>query len=211
MGSGKSTVKMSRNNAKVRVRINGGRMQWTTGSKELYRSIGGRETLLRIMGTFYKKMFRDKQLAKFVEDVNDPHPERLADWIGEKMTGESLWSSKLRERNVERGEPYDRQSAHFKAWNSRKREVSRRGSHFKLDDAITWMRLMFWAMREEKIDSEHPVFFDWYVEFISHFVAVYERTAPQHALPASEWCLSEQNVRNYQNNGWLMRDVAHLR
>ena len=29
---------------------------------------------------------------------NDPHSERLADWIVEKMTGENVWSSKLKDR-----------------------------------------------------------------------------------------------------------------
>lgn len=29
---------------------------------------------------------------------NEPHGERLADWITEKMTGERVWSSKLESR-----------------------------------------------------------------------------------------------------------------
>ena len=121
-------------------------------------------------------MFRDKQLSKFVEDQSDPHPERLAQWIAEKMTGKPIWSSTLSSRS--RDQPYDRQSAHYKAWNSKRREPSRRGSHFKLDDAVIWMRLNFWACRKEGIDKHHPEFFEWYIKFISHFVAVYERRAP---------------------------------
>jgi len=67
------------------------------------------------------------------------------------MSGKPYWSSKLHKR--EHGQPHDRTSAHAKSWRCSKREKSRYGDHFKLDDSIMWMRLMFWSCREEKIDK----------------------------------------------------------
>merc|ERR1719465_150641 len=115
---------------------------------------------------FYPKMFRDPHLSQFVTDTTEPHPERLADWIAEKMSGAPLWSSKLGERP--RGVAYDRSSAHYRAWHSPKRTEEAYGRHFKLDDSIVWMRLMFWSAREVGLDTEP--FFSWFVGFISHFV-----------------------------------------
>jgi hypothetical protein len=43
----------------------------------------------------------------------------------------------------------DRSSAHFAAWHSPKRPAEDVGVHFQLNDARAWMRLMFWAGREE--------------------------------------------------------------
>ncbi len=184
-------------------------MQHTNDTKLLFERIGGYETLLGIMKQFYPMMFRDKQLSKFVEDQSDPHPERLAQWIAEKMTGKPIWSSTLSSRS--RDQPYDRQSAHYKAWNSKRREPSRRGSHFKLDDAVIWMRLNFWACRKEGIDKHHPEFFEWYIKFISHFVAVYERRATPYAHGASQWSLDAANIAKYERDGWIMHDASSLR
>ena len=107
------------------------------------------------------------------------------------MTGTKYWSSKLHERKEH--EAQDRSSAHYKAWNCPLREQSRIGEHFKLDDAIMWMRLMFWAVREEGMDVEP--FYSWYVKFISHFIRIYERTAPPYAIDAANWSLDEENIK----------------
>merc|ERR1712107_603302 len=127
-------------------------------TRDLLASIGGRDRLLAVTSRFYPKMFRDRQLSLFVQNFEDPHPERLADWIAEKMSGRAYWSSQLSSRQPD--QPQDRSHAHYLAWHSPKRPRSQWGDHFKLDDAIMWMRLMFWSCREEGLDSEP--FLGWY-------------------------------------------------
>lgn len=219
-------------------------------TKILLEEIGGNATLLRITSRFYPTMFRDKQLSKFVTDETEPHPERLADWITEKMSGEPVWSGKLHKRKG--NEARDRSSAHFKAWNSPKRGRYERGEHFMLDDAVMWMRLMFWAVREEGLDTvtvkvekkkkttsppqlaegagggeggesaaaaetmsetaqvESP-FMTWYIQFVAHFIRVYERRAVPYAREAAEWSLDPSNIARYEKDGWLMKDIAGVR
>lgn len=176
-------------------------------TQELLASIGGRDRLVALTLRFYPKMFRDKHLAKFVADEDDPHAERLADWIAEKMSGKAYWSSKLSDRPA--GQPYDRSSAHFKAWHSPKRESEKYGSHFKLDDTVIWMRLMFWSCREEGLDTEP--FFSWFVSFIGHFSRVYERSAPSYAQEAARWSANPVAIAKYEEDGWLMKDALALR
>jgi len=191
------------------LKVLGGTHQPSSGAKQLLKSIGGRDRLLAVTARFYPTMFRDQQLSKFVADTTEPHPERLADWIAEKMTGDRrYWSSKLQDRVGDTA--YDRSSAHFRAWHSPKREESRFGEHFKLDDSVMWMRLMFWALREEGIDEREP-FFHWYLQFIGHFVRVYERSAPAHVAAAAEWSKDPANIAAYAASGYLMTDVLHLR
>ena len=173
----------------------------------LLQAIGGRDKLLAVTRRFYAKVFRDKQLSKFFEDITDPHQERLADWIAEKMSGEAYWSATLNDRPLD--QPFDRSSAHAKAWHCSKREPSRFGQHFKLDDSVMWMRLMFWAVREEGLTTEP--FFTWYKSFIAHFVRVYERSAPPYAEAAARWSADPANLAEYEANGWLMKDILHLR
>merc|ERR1712136_449479 len=67
-------------------------------TRDLLASIGGRDRLLAVTSRFYPKMFRDRQLSLFVQNFEDPHPERLADWIAEKMSGRAYWSSQLSSR-----------------------------------------------------------------------------------------------------------------
>ena len=40
---------------------------------------------------------------------------------------------------------HDRSTAHFAAWHCPKREDTKVGDHFKLDDCRIWLRLHFWA------------------------------------------------------------------
>jgi hypothetical protein len=70
------------------------------------------------------------------------------------------------------------------------------GEHFKLDTCRVWMRLHFWAMREEGL-HEHAPFADYYVRFISHFVSVYERTAPPFTRDSFRWSADPANTQRY--------------
>ena len=98
------------------------------------------------------------------------HAKRLADWIIEKMGGEGKpWT--------ESGRYGMRQPTHRAAWTNSKRHPSVRGKHFDVVDTRIWMRLHFWAVRECGL-AEHRVFWQWYIEFISHFIDFYERSAP---------------------------------
>eukprot|EP00927_Polykrikos_kofoidii_P014511 TRINITY_DN16371_c0_g1_i1.p1 TRINITY_DN16371_c0_g1~~TRINITY_DN16371_c0_g1_i1.p1 ORF type:complete len:307 (+),score=56.89 TRINITY_DN16371_c0_g1_i1:61-981(+) len=191
----------------VPLAVNGKKYVSSQPTIDLLESIGGKDRLVLLMMRFYPKCFRDKQITKFFEDQNDPHAERLAHWVAEKMSGEPYWSSETPHRK--KGQPHDRTSAHFKAWRSPKRERSRYGDHFKLDDAVMWMRLMFWSCREEGLDVEP--FFTWYVQFIGHFIRVYEKTAPPYTWDAAEWSTVPENLAEYEANGWFMSDAASLR
>merc|ERR1711933_193334 len=154
-------------------------------------------------------MFVDAHLSKFVVDQSDPHAKRLALWVAEKMTGDPVWSSDLSTRSA--GQPRTRVEAHAKAWNCSKRG-ERHGEKFKLDDTVIWMRLMFWSCREEVLDVEP--FFSWYIEFIRHFIRVYEKSASTVAWSCADWSANPKNILEYEKDAVHnrhMTDVAALR
>mmetsp|Transcript_9385 Transcript_9385/g.18326 ORF Transcript_9385/g.18326 Transcript_9385/m.18326 type:complete len:141 (+) Transcript_9385:702-1124(+) len=99
-----------------------------------------------------------------------------------------------------------RQVSHSKAWYSEKREPRKRGRRFKVDDCRIWMRLMFWAARDEGL-AHHKPFFTWYVDFIKHFIRVYERTAPPYAEESAQWSASQENIAKYIKDGRVMKEV----
>jgi truncated hemoglobin YjbI len=170
---------------------------------DLLESIGGRDRLLSLTQRFYSKFFRDKHLSLFIEDTSDPHPERLADWLAERMSGKPYYSAKLRDRVAP---PFDRSQAHQKAKHSFKRPAHQVGEHFKLDDSVTWMRLMFWSCREEGLDCEP--FFSWYLGFIKHWIRVYNAKARFYTVHAAIWSLHPHNLAKYEADGWLMTDIS---
>lgn len=165
-----------------------------------------------ITSLFYAKCFEDSHLDQFIANHNDPHMERLANWIAEKMDPTSpVWTEERRTRDVTprqvRGgvvAVHDRTSAHVAAWNSPKRTEARAGSHFQLHDARVWMRLMFWSGRESGVFERSPSFQDWYIRFIAHFVKVYERLAPPFARESFRWSGVPENVEAYRSNGRRM-------
>lgn len=167
---------------------------------------------------FYLKCFADPYISQFIQNTDDPHAERLANWIVEKMGGEGQpWSTERLERSkcpvhVRLGDGsrhvvHDRTSAHVAAWFSPKRDDEVMGERFKLHDARIWMRLMFWSAREVGLLEQFPRFQDWYVQFIAHFVAVYERGAPGHALESCQWSANSDNTERYLSNGLRMEDI----
>eukprot|EP00494_Astrolonche_serrata_P023338 UN23596 len=127
------------------------------------------------------------------------HGKRLADWIIEKMGGEGTpWSDS--------GRYGQRQSTHFKAWNSPARDPKVRGEHFKLDDCRVWMRLHFWAFREVGL-AKHDHFWKWYVSFIGHFIRVYETRAVRFAQESAAWSKNKANIKKYRDQKHQMLDV----
>ncbi len=68
-------------------------------SAALLRDIGGSKAIMQMTSIFYQKMFKDPHLRKFVMNEDDPHAERLGNWIVEKMGGEGQpWTEERRER-----------------------------------------------------------------------------------------------------------------
>ena len=99
-----------------------------------------------------------------------------------------------------------RQQTHAQAWYSPKRSPSERGQRFKLDDTRIWMRIMFWSAREIGLDQHQP-FWNWYIGFIRHFIAVYERSAPAYAQESADWSGNLANIKKYIADGYKMVDV----
>mmetsp|Transcript_10176 Transcript_10176/g.16455 ORF Transcript_10176/g.16455 Transcript_10176/m.16455 type:complete len:277 (-) Transcript_10176:103-933(-) len=171
------------------------------GTKDLLKDIGGGGRIRSMCTRFYAKAFKDSVLSKFMFETDDAkaHGKRLGDWIVEKMGGEGKpWT--------ESGRYGLRQESHYNAWWSNKREPEKLGQRFKLDDCRIWMRLMFWAAREEGL-AEHKPFWSWYCDFIRHFIRVYERTAPPYTQESADWSCKEGNLKEYVAGGRDMKEV----
>lgn len=189
-----------------------------THTKGLIDAVGGVEALRRFTTRFYQKAFADPHLDQFIARHDDPHGERFATWIAEKFGAGTPWTEERRTRerrqvSIGHGHmvdaPHDRSSAHFAAWHSPKRDDAVWGEHFKLDDCRLWMRLHFWAAREEGFLA-NKAFADYYVRFIGHFVSVYERTAPPFARESMRWSENPANVQLYLDAGRRMPDIMGL-
>ena len=197
---------------------NGGTHKPSLGSQALIDYEVCYDDLLKMTNTFYENAFQDFTLDKFIRSHEDPHGERFAKWIHQKLSGGNLWDLDRQARDktpvrVSGGQMavvHDRSSAHAAAWFSPKRPKEDVGRHFTLEECRVWMRLHFWAMRESGIMQQSPSFADYYVRFIGHFVSVYERTAPAFARDSLRWSANPSNVEKYLQNGRKMTDVLGL-
>ena len=111
------------------------------------------------------------------------------------------------------GNPWDdsgregqRQISHSKAWQSARRPPHRQGRRFKLDDCRVWMRLFFCAAHEVSLWTEP--FAGWLTQFIAHFVAIYEITAPPYAAIDAAWADDPANMATYIADGFVMADIS---
>lgn len=141
----------------------------------MVHDVGGLAVLRRFTSLFYEKAFADPVLDKFIRSHDDPHGERFATWIAEKMGVGTPWSDERRTpgsrcpfHDARTGDMlvHDRSSAHFAAWHSPKREPAQFGRHFNLAECRLWMRLHFSAAREAGVFAASPRFADYYVRFI---------------------------------------------
>ena len=98
-------------------------MMHTRDTIALLADIGGVDRLEEMFSRFYDHMFSDYDLHRFVTDIHEPHAQRFALWLSEKMSGEPYWSPERRGM---------RQPSHGKAWRCSKRQPEKRGVHFKL-------------------------------------------------------------------------------
>lgn len=167
--------------------ISANTFQTTQETSTLLQQIGGGEKIRQMTNLFYSKFFQDPHLDLFINNRNDPHAERLASWIIEKMGGEgNVWTQErvLRSMNpvplvLAGGREHvvhDRTSAHSAAWFCPKRAQEHVGRRFKLHDSRIWMRLMFWSAREVGLfdsptgaQSEAQRFFSFLLPFSFFF------------------------------------------
>ncbi len=189
----------------IPIAIRNGAHQVSDGTAQLLLDIGGGDRIREFCTRFYARAFLDETLKDFffAEDGATAHAKRLADWIIQKMGGEGTpWTDS--------GRWGMRQPSHSAAWNNPKRDIEVRGRHFKLGEVRVWMRLHFWAARECGL-SEHMPFWNWYIQFIEHFVSVYESKAPKFAEVDAEWSAVPANLSRYlSEQPHYMRDVAKL-
>ena len=198
---------------------NGGGHRSSEASRLLLEYEVSFDDLRRMTHKFYEFAFQDVTLDKFIRSHNDPHGDRFAKWIHQKLTGSNIWDEDRRTRDLSPHEVaggrstvvHDRTSAHVAAWNSVKRPASEVGRHFTLEECRVWMRLHFWAMREVGLVEQSPTFADYYVRFIGHFVAVYERSATVFARESFRWSANPKNIEEYIENGRRMKDVLGVR
>ena len=202
----------------VPLKLDGRSHKPSSGSKSLIQEEVSLKDLQKMTDLFYEKAFQDSTLDKFIRSHNDPHGERFAKWIHQKLSGSSVWDVDRQARDKKpvkvAGNHYhvvhDRTSAHVGAWYSPKRPASEVGRHFQLDECRVWMRLHFWALRESGIMAKSPSFADYYVRFIGHFVNVYESTAPMFTRESLRWSSDPKNIETYVGNGRRMVDVLGL-
>ena len=168
-------------------------------SAKLLEGVGGPERMVAMCDRFYKKVFKDSHINKFVTDESEPHAQRLGLWLAEKMGGKPYWS-RIRH-------PDDRSRSHAKAWRCPRREMEKMGQRFKLDDCRIWMRLMYWAGREEGLDK-HREFWQLFKKIIGYGIGIYEYTAPAYYIESAAWSNSERKIAEYViENKRVMKDV----
>lgn len=183
-------------------------------TRDLVRSVG-LESLLAFTSRFYERSFADVHVDRFIAHREDPHAQRFAKWIVEKLGDGTPWTEERRTRPKKqmaigrevREVAFDRSSAHFAAWHSPKREPEKFGQHFRVDDARVWMRLHFWAARETGMFHRHPEFMEYYTRFIGHFISIYSSKSPTFVRESARWSASPRNIQLYLEAGNMMGDV----
>ena len=182
------------------ITVSGGTHEASSLSASLLLEIGGPDKI-RIMTTrFYAHAFRDVNTKQFffLQDGAEEHGKRLGDWIIEKMDANNkAWTDS--------GRFGQRQPSHYAAWNSSRRRPEVKGRHFGLKDTRIWMRLMFFAGVEVGVNKHKP-FWAWWLQFIGHFIAVYERYAPRYVEDSVRWATDRRNFDEYRARGFVMSD-----
>jgi hypothetical protein len=199
----------------LRMGGNGGTHKPSEGSKALINDEVSLEDLKKMTNAFYMLAFEDVTLDKLIRSHSDPHGDRFAKWIHQKLSGSNVWDKDRKQRDLtpvqvaggRSAVVHDRTSAHSAAWYSPKRPSNEVGRHFKLDECRVWMRLHFLGMRQSGVVEKSPSFADYYVRFIGHFVAVYERSATLFARESFRWSANQSNIDRYIQNGRVMKDV----
>eukprot|EP00986_Skeletonema_menzelii_P004869 scaffold1698_cov149-Skeletonema_menzelii.AAC.32 len=166
----------------------------TKASAALIHEIGGLPTLEQMTTHFYSNAFLDSTLDNFIRSHGDPHAERFARWIHQKLTGSSVWDEERASRSSRPGILLLSMIV--------LRHMLLRGIHpsvlrKKLVGISSWM-------------NADPSFTDYYIRFIGHFINVYENTAPTFARDSARWSANPKNIQEYIDNGRTMNDVLGL-
>ena len=215
---GKSNEAVPYQYVPLRMGGRGGTHMISEGSLALIENEVSLDDLKKMTAAFYKLAFQDETLDKLIRSHSDPHGDRFAKWIHQKLSGSNVWDRDRQQRDktpvqVAGGRSavvHDRSSAHAAAWYSPKRPQKEVGRHFKLDECRVWMRLHFYGMRQSGIVEQSPSFADYYVRFIGHFVSVYEGSATLFARESFRWGAKQSNFDQYIDNGRVMKDVLGL-
>ncbi|KAH8071930.1 hypothetical protein JL721_3833 [Aureococcus anophagefferens] len=116
--------------------------------------------------------FADPQLDPFIRDHGDPHGQRFANWIFEKMGGGPLDDCRVWMR------------LHF--WAARETGI--------FDDHPAFAAR---AGVRSSSAARDTLSIGHYVRLIGHFVSVYERTAPPFARESARWSADPAQVADY--------------
>ncbi|WP_075180850.1 group II truncated hemoglobin [Pantoea sp. 1.19] len=65
----------------------------TEHTPTLFEWMGGREVLLKLMQTFYRKVEQDPLLAPMFQHMHADHPEHVAIWLEEVLGGEANYTA----------------------------------------------------------------------------------------------------------------------
>lgn len=198
----------------VQFNVIDGKHRSSSSTAELVREVGF-PALARFTQCFYEKSFADGHVDQFIASHDEPHHERFALWIQEKLGDGTPWTEERRTRPKKYMKfgyetvqvAHDRSSAHFAAWHSPKRSDEDFGRHFRPDDARVWMRLHFWAARETGMFEQHAAFMEYYTRVIGHFISVYSSNAPPFTRDSVRWSEDPKNIQQYLDAGRLMTDV----
>ena len=139
----------------LRLNMLGGKHAASKRTAALVGAIGGLPALERFASRFYSRCLADPQVEAFITSHDDPHGQRFASWIAERLGHGTPWS----------------EGGGSQVSIAKRSPVDDGGRRFKLDECRVWMRLHFWACREEGL-FDHAAFADYYVRFIGYVIEV---------------------------------------
>ncbi|OQR91665.1 hypothetical protein ACHHYP_04495 [Achlya hypogyna] len=173
-----------------------GRYITSEKTRRLLDDIGGAGTVHEYCTRFYARFLADAHLKafSFLDDGAVAHADRLATFLVQEMGGDVPVPSPAFA------------TAHHKARHCTKRHPFVRGRPFSQKDSRVWMRLHFWAARECGL-ARHRVFWKWYISFIQHHIAVYEKTSAAYAKEDALWSADTTAIDAYLHNGNIMVDL----
>lgn len=202
-------------------------------TQKLFSGIGGLQGLETIARGFYKRFFEDVHLNSFIAHTHHKHPERIAGFMAQQMTGdERYYDDEVRQRVRYQTKGYsdehgaiDFSHAHAMARSARKfggnyatrkfttlEKMQEGGDGFTIKDARIWMRLMFWSAREQRL-AEDAELWELFVGYIRHKIGYYEPSKHperfrQFATADAEWSASQDNLEAYVSNENVMQDLT---
>eukprot|EP00980_Cylindrotheca_fusiformis_P029677 scaffold23693_cov157-Cylindrotheca_fusiformis.AAC.1 len=78
----------------------GGTHMTSEGSMALIKNEVSLADLKKMTGAFYQLAFQDETLDKFIRSHSDPHGDRFAKWIHQKLSGSNVWDKDRKHRDL---------------------------------------------------------------------------------------------------------------